>query len=178
MPPNNRELVDREREALLTEIRANVAFEHLIVAILAGAAASGAAFLIAKMAARLVAGASAAGALWAGLAGALVMASLFFVVGFGAGAAIITPLHKSLESAKRRQPWPYIAVAAGVAVLAFVAARLLPGFSAPGALAGLGVFVGLVVLGAVFARRMRPVWLAAAKAEEAEAVREAPFRIM
>lgn len=156
------------REALVEQIRANVAFEQIVVSVLAGAGICGLVFLALQVSALLVGGSFSMSTLLSAFFAAIIFAFLFFLIGFAAGAAIVTPLFRMLENARRRSGWPYGAAAMAVAVLSLIIAGALPAAQAPGASAVISVIGATVATSIIFARLMAPHW-AAAEAEERRA---------
>lgn len=151
------------QDAMVAEIRANIVFEKLLLAVLSVAAATGAA----HFAFGLIWRASAVGVSFSGfiaaLIGALTYAGFFFIAGFGISVALGVPLFRALEKAKYRKAWPYIAASfvAGFVLLAF--AGKAPSVEAPARIIHL---LPGVAVAALFARNMRPLWRAADRADE------------
>lgn len=155
-------------EALVEQIRANVAFEQIVVSVLAGAGVCSLAFLALRIGALIVGGSFSMSTLLSAAFAAIVFAFLFFLIGFAAGAAIVTPLFRMLENSRRRSGWPYGAAAIAVAVMSLIIAGALPAAQAPGATAIISVIGATIVTSIIFARLMAPHW-AAAEAEERRA---------
>ncbi len=155
-------------EALAEQIRANVAFEHIVVAVLAGAGACASMIFVLQLVLSLADSVGILAAAFSAILSALVYGLLFFLIGFAAGAVIVTPLFRLLENAKRRSGWPYGAAALGVAGAALIVAGALPGVEAPGFASIVAVIAASIVTSLIFARSMKPLWVAAA-AEEAQA---------
>ena len=156
-----------EPEAVYAQIRAHIAFEHMLVAVLIASAVCGALKLAIGLAALALHGLSFDGALSA-VYGGVAFACISFLVGFFAAVAIGLPLFLALERAKLRKTWPY--VVAGFFIESFVAVALAGGtltFSDLGADGWWLVFLPGVLAAILFGRRMRPVWRAAEKAESA-----------
>lgn len=149
-------------EALYSQIRAHIAFEHMVMAALTAAAASGAVVFVFHNLEAIV------GARWSYMAlfGAVYAAVRFslvaFLIGFFASVVIGLPLFLTLERIKMRKVWPYVAAGAAVELVAagFVLKHvpLVTDFltfdDAPLLLPG-------VLAGVLFGRRIRPVWKAA-----------------
>ncbi len=153
---------------IFEQIRANWAFEHLIVSVLAGAGVGGALTFLAALGGALITNGGIIAALGPALAKSVLIAVLIFLIGFLSGVLLIAPLFRALERAKRRSVWPYVAAALIIAGLALAlvsnvraAHPVGPGVAAP-------VLTASVVIAVLFARRMRPLWRAAEKAELAE----------
>lgn len=151
--------------AMLAELRSRVAFEHMLMSVLASAALSGlAVFGYDNLAAMARGGWSLAAVLPIAL-GAVWVVFLVFLIGFGATVAVGTPLHMALERARYRRLWPYLLVALAIQYLALL---LLAG---PPPLLDKPQTVVLLLPGAMaalfFWLRIRPVWRAA-EAEDRE----------
>ena len=178
MPPNNQAPTTAEaREALVEQIRANVAFEHIVVSVLVGASLCGALAFALHLAVAVFGGGVSFSTLLAVIVAALILAFLFFLIGFAAGAVIVTPLFRALEKAKRRSGWPYGAAAIGVAVLSLIAADAMPGAAGPGVVGAVSVVTASLATAILFARRMEPLWAAARAEEAAEAAQTGPLQL-
>ncbi len=171
-----REISDPSGEqAALEQIRINVAFEEMVVAVIAGALAGGAiSFLFALI--ELVGGFSLTH-LVSVLLECFFVIILIFLVGFGASVAFGAPLFAALEKRKRRNVWPYLGAAMGLAVAVFVIFSVgVPSAGGASFRTVAVIFVPALIVSLVFARRMTPHWRAAEKAE-AEAEGPVVFRI-
>ncbi|WP_428408528.1 hypothetical protein [Hyphococcus sp.] len=159
---------DEKQAEILDQIRINVAFEEMVVAVLAGALAGGALTLL-FAAAELLNGFSLTLLVSALLEG-LFVSILIFLVGFGASVAFGAPLFAALEKRKRRNLWPYLGAAMGVAVAVLVLFTIgFPSVSAASVRTLAVIFLPPLIVSLVFVRRMTPHWRAAEKAEsEAE----------
>ncbi len=144
------------QDAVVASIKANIVFEKMVASILA-------ATLLAA-AVRFVIGVG--GGAGSALLGAVTFALLFFFAAFGASVAVGVPLYLQLEKAKLRKAWPYTfaAVVVSMAILAAVGAA--PSFEAPWRALYFLPGVGAALL---FARKMRPFWAAAERADAASA---------
>ncbi|HBS32572.1 MAG TPA: hypothetical protein DEA40_12660 [Parvularcula sp.] len=138
----------------VASIKANIVFEKMIASVLAATALAAAI----RFTIGLGDGAGAA------LFGAAAFALLFFFAAFGAAVAVGVPLYLRLEKAKLRKAWPYALAAGIVSFLVLGALGAAPSYEAPWrALYGVpGVAAALL-----FARKMRPFWTAAARADAA-----------
>lgn len=166
--------VDTE-QATLEQVRVNVAFEQMIVAVLAGAASGGAMTLAVKLIQVILTGLSFS-ALLAVFLETLLVSFLIFLVGFFASVALGAPLFMFLEKRKRRTLWPYLAaaLAAAITVLFFTAG----GFpSTVGIEAVTAIFAPAIIIALIFARLMKPHWRAAEKAEAEAAAGPILFRL-
>lgn len=157
-----------EAEQFAEQVRINVAFEQMVVAVLTGAFVGGALAFILKLP-ELFSGFSFT-LLVSVLLEGLFVSILIFLIGFGASVAFGAPLFAALENRKQRNVWPYLAAALGVAIAVFVI--LAVAFPSVGGLSVKTVaviFVPAISIAGVFARGMRGHWRAAEKAEaEAE----------
>lgn len=165
------------REALVQQIRANVAFEHIVVSVLAGAGICSFVFLTLRLIVLVAAGSFSVSTLLSAVFAAIIFAFLFFLIGFAAGAAIVTPLFLALEKSRRRSGWPYGAAAIGVATLSLVAASALPAAQAPSIAAIIAVMGATVMTSIIFARLMAPHWAAAQAEEQKNAAAPITFRL-
>lgn len=166
-PSNELAKSAREREALLRELRANAAFEHMAVAVLSGAALCGALYAGLHLGLAIIANRVALDTVFTVVFGGLIVSFSTFFIGFLAGVVVVAPLFKSMEKNRRRSVWPYLAASLGVAIIALTGAANLPGqrFSM---LTAIPVFSASALIAFIFARRMQPVWAAAEGEEERE----------
>jgi uncharacterized membrane protein HdeD (DUF308 family) len=96
----------------------------------------------------------------------LMASFLIFLVGFFASVAVGAPLFIALEKRKRRNMWPYLAAAIGVAIASFLFANGgLPGPGAGDLVTVVSIFVPAIVIALTFARLMKPHWRAAERAD-------------
>lgn len=146
-------------DPVVAAIRTNIVFEKMIVSVLTVAGAAGAAHL----AISLAVGGFSIGALGPSFLRAATFTLLFFFTAFAAAVAVGVPLFLQLEKRKLRAAWPYAAAAALVGLLVLSAAGAAPGFEEPWRALYLAPGVAAAVL---FARKMRPFWEAARRAEE------------
>lgn len=136
----------------VASIKATIVFEKMIASILAAAALAA----LIGFAVRIGGGLGAAA-----LSGA-TFALLFFFAAFGSAVAVGVPLYLHLEKLKIRKAWPY-ALAAAIAGLGILSAmKAAPAFEAPWR--ALYIVPG-VAAALLFARKMRPFWLAAERAD-------------
>lgn len=160
-------------EDVLEQIRTNWAFEHLIVAVLTGAGVGGTLTFLWTLAAAF-SGASIGAVLASALTTGLLTAFLVFLIGFLSGVLVIAPLFRAMERMKRRSVWPYVAA---FLVIAAAALALASGFRGPvGPNVAAPVIISSIVIAVLFARRMRPLWRAAERAELEEG-EQAPKRL-
>jgi hypothetical protein len=160
---------EKDIAALLGQIRANVAFEHMLVAVLATAAASAAVAFVLKFAMHVIAGAIGPGALLIDFLGAMTIGFSVFLIGFFSSIVFGAPLFATLEKRKLRRAWPYVAAAIGIE---FAALWLIFGrfpLDAPSPSRYLLFLPGLLAA-ILFVRSMRPVWAAAERSEQAPSV--------
>lgn len=156
-----------DAERIAQSIRANVVFENLIVATLTVAALSGAAHFSLSLIVRAAGAGISPGGVVTALMGAFSFSAMFFLAGFAASAAIGIPLHLALERAKIRQIWPFALAAFAIGLAITSAVGLAPGFAAPWN--ALYLVPGLAVA-LLFGRKMRSLWRAAERAEQAPRV--------
>lgn len=149
-------------DPVVASIRANIVFEKMIASVLSVAAASGAAHLLVSVAA----GGLSPGAIGLAILSAATFTLLFFFSAFAGAVAVGVPLFLQLEKRKVRAAWPYAVAAFLVGLAVLAAAGMAPGFEAPWRAAYLVPGVAAALL---FARKMRPFWRAAERAEQAPA---------
>ncbi len=158
-------------EALIEQIRVNVAFEQMIVSVLAGAFVGGGLTLLLKLGGLFFAGGFAFTGLITAILETMLVSFLIFLIGFFASVAIGAPLFIALEKRKRRNMWPYLVAALAVAVVSFMAAS---GGLPTGRDLTIGVlaatFIPALIIAFTFGRLMRPHWDAAARAEADDAL--------
>ena len=156
---------DQSTEPTVEQIRANIAFEQMVVAVLTGAL-SGGAMLLAFNVFRIVFGGWTFELLLSVLLETVFIAILIFVVGFFSSVAIGAPLFSAVEKRKRRNLWPYLVASLAVAIIAFAFnAGGLPTVGDFEVETLLVIFAPAIVIALTFTRLMRPHWRAAEKAE-------------
>ncbi|MFC2953813.1 hypothetical protein ACFOOP_17880 [Marinicaulis aureus] len=165
-----------DEQATIDQVRINVAFEQMVFAVFTGAAAGGALTFLLALARSLFGGFFLSGVV-SQLLESLLVSILIFLAGFVASVIFGAPLFAALEKRKRRNVWPYLGAASGVAIAVFV----LLAISVPGAASFsldtiAAIFAPALVIAIVFAQGMKPHWRAAEKAE-AEAEGPVIFRI-
>jgi len=165
-----------DEQATIDQVRINVAFEQMVFAVFTGAAAGGALTFLLALARSLLGGFFLSG-LVSQLLESLLVSILIFLAGFVASVVFGAPLFAALEKRKRRNVWPYLGAASGVAIAVFV----LLAISVPGAASFsldtiAAIFAPALVIAIVFSHGMKPHWRAAEKAE-AEAEGPVIFRI-
>ncbi|WP_375206614.1 hypothetical protein [Hyphococcus sp.] len=164
-----------DEQAVIDQVRINVAFEEMVLAVLAGALAGGGLAILLALP-ELLSGLSLT-LLVSILLECLFVSILIFLVGFGASVLFGAPLFAALEKRKRRNVWPYLGAALGVALAAFILLAIaFPSVVGVSLKTGAATVVPALVIAAVFSRRMQPHWRAAEKAE-AEAEGPVVFRI-
>ncbi len=165
-----------DEQATIDQIRINVAFEEMVVSVLAGAGVGGALTFVLSLARTLMGGFSFLNLTTLFLE-SLLVSILIFLIGFGASVIFGASLFAALEKRKRRNVWPYLGAATGVAIAVFVLLAIgVPGAGTIDLKAFTAIFTPALVVAFVFARRMQPHWRAAEKAE-AEALAPIVFRI-
>lgn len=136
----------------VASIKANIVFEKMIVSILAATALAA----VIGFAVKIGSGAGAAAL------GGATFALLFFFAAFGSSVAVGVPLYLRLEKLKLRKAWPYALAAALVSLAVLAAVGAAPAFEAPWRALYLLPGVAAALL---FARKMRPFWIVAERAE-------------
>ena len=156
----------QSNEQVVEQIRVNIAFEQMVVGVLAGAfSGAGIAFLL-NIVAALSSGAFIA-ALLTGVLNALLTGFLIFLVGFFASVLIGAPLFTVLEKRKRRNVWPYLAAALGVAIASLVVVvGGVPDLSLSTASALAITVFPAVIVAFVFGRGMQPHWASVSTEKE------------
>ena len=157
------EIVDRRNEEIVQQVRANVAFEHMVAAVLIGAGVSGAALFLMNEFFSLMKIGFSLGALVSIAMNAIWAAFLIFLGGFAAAVVFGVPLFLSLERAKYRRTWPFFvaAIAAHLIALALISGGV-PAIETPAALL---FFTPGLLVAFLFARRIAPLWEASRRAE-------------
>lgn len=142
-----------DEEKFVAEIRANIAFEKMVLAALATALGCGAVALLAS-AVSVFRG----GGLFA-LADAAIdgfaVAAFVFLGGFGGAAVVGVPLFRKLKEEKRRLRAPWLIASLAVNLLALTVAGRFPTFDAP--MRFLLLAPGFI-MPLVFMRLMAPLW--------------------
>ncbi|PQA89473.1 hypothetical protein [Hyphococcus luteus] len=156
---------DRSQETL-DQVRVNIAFENMVVAVIAGAGAGGVMTFLVRLAGGVLQDFSFSVLLSAFLE-TLMTAFLIFLTGFISCVALGAPLFRLLEKRKQRSLWPYLAAALAIAVVVMLAAsRGLPGPEDLHLETATAIFAPAVIIALIFSRQMRPHWRAAERAEE------------
>ena len=147
------------------QIRLNVAFEQSVLSVLTGAAIGGALSLVVDLFVVLGTGLSFM-QLVSTLVAALTASFLIFLAGFISSILVVAPLFLTLERAKKRILWPYPLAALLIAFLIMTVLHgqfpLVSDFDIE---AVMTVILPALIIGVLFARRMRPYLIAAARAE-------------
>ena len=150
---------------IFEQIRANWAFEHLIVSVLTGAGVGGVLTFAIALGSVTISGALAASGIAAIFVKALLVTFLIFLAGFLSGVLIVAPLFRALEKAKRRSIWPYVAAFLAIAAAGLLLVSNMRGSASVGLDVAIPVMAASVVIAFVFARRIKPLWRAAERAE-------------
>lgn len=157
---------------IFSQIRANIAFEHMLVAVLIAAAVSGATLLVLNGFFLIAKGAGSVAGLFGIAMDAIYFAFLTFLIGFFASVIVGLPLFMGLEKIKLRKAWPYIVAAVLIEYVAYSAQRgsvlMIDDLAFP---TGLVLFLPGVLAGLLFGRRMKPLWQIAERAEKTPAIR-------
>ena len=154
---------------LKQKIRFNIAFEHLVLSVLTGAAFAGLFLFTWRFLAAAISGGLSFGVLLTTILGGAAMALSVFLIGFFAGVVVVMPLFRFLEKRKRRTVSAYLVAAIVIGAVALLAASSLPGVGAPTAAVAISTLAASLLAGAEFGRRLRPLWRAARKAEAEQA---------
>ncbi len=150
--------VEVSNERIYAEVRANIAFEQMVVAVLISALISGACLLVVNNVILIAKGGwRLADALVTSL-GAVQATFFIFLFGFAAAIVVGAPLFKALEKIRYRRVWPYgvAAVAVQYVILAISLGRP-PTLDTP---AGLLFFAPGLMAAFLFGRFIRPLWAA------------------
>lgn len=149
-------------DKVMAQVRANIAFEHMVVAVLIGAAASGVVLFVVNNAFSAAKGAWTFATFASIAMGTIYFVFLAFLAGFLAAVVVAMPLFLVLEKLKVRKVWPYALAAAAVGFAALWVVQGRVPFDQPAEIVFLlpGVLMALL-----FGRRMRPIWRAATSAE-------------
>jgi hypothetical protein len=159
---------------VFAQVRANIAFEHMVMAMLIAAAVSGGALLVLNAVFLIAKGAASAAGFLSIAVDAVYFAFLTFLIGFLASVVIGLPLFLVLEKAKLRKAWPYLIATLVVQYAAYSIGRgQFLTFDDMALPAGAVLFLPGLVAALLFGARMRPVWLAAERAEKTPALYEA-----
>jgi len=147
-----------EQERIAREVRASLAFEHMIAAAVTGAAASVGGALVIDLGRLVVEASLSLTALLQALLQSLGVGVLVFLLAFASSIVVLTPLYIVLEKNRVRKIWPFYLAAAAVqfGVLAMLGAA--PGFEAPWRVVYL--LPGFLIVH-MFGRRIVPLWRAA-----------------
>ncbi|MFQ5563739.1 MAG: hypothetical protein ACE5FO_09240 [Parvularculaceae bacterium] len=152
-------------EEVINHVRANIAFEQMVAAVLYGAFACGGVRLVLAVLSVLVGGASFLGILDA-VIDTLLYAFLIFLVGFSAAVVIAIPLFLTLEKRRYRKPWPYLIAAIIVELVFFfvVQGDIAVLIDAPLAHA-IAWLAPAPVIAVLFGRFMKPLWRQAERSD-------------
>ena len=154
-------------DRILAQVRANVAFENMVVAVLTGAAASGVLLFAVNNAFSIAKGSWTFGTFASIAMGSLYFVFLAFLAGFLTAVVVAMPLFLGLEKLKVRKIWPYAAAAAGVGFVAlWIVGGQIP-FERP---AELVLLLPGILMAVLFGLRMRPIWRAVERAESQPAI--------
>lgn len=159
-------------DPVVASIRTNIVFEKMIVSVLTVTALAGAAHLLVGFGTSAAAGGFGLGALGASVIAAATFSLLFFFSAFGAAVGLGVPLFLQLEKRKVRKAWPYVVMAAVASFFMLAAFGAAPAFEAPERAIYLAPGVAAALL---FARKMKPFWIAAERADAARDVQVARF---
>lgn len=156
---------------VFSQVRANIAFEHMVAAVLIAASVSGAALLLLNGFFLIAKGAGSLPGLFSIAMDAIYFTFLAFLIGFFASVLAGLPLFMGLERMKLRKAWPYVAVAVLIEYAVYSIQHgnvlMVDDLSFP---AGIVLFLPGVLAALLFGRRMKPLWEAAERAEKTPAV--------
>jgi hypothetical protein len=169
--------VNEPASLTIDQIRGNIAFEQMVVAVLTGAFSGAAMILALKVIEMIGQGFSLEALLTVALETAFV-AMLIFLTGFFASIVLGAPLFAALEQRKRRTFWPYLVAALAAAIIAFAfSVGGLPTLADLRLETLLAIFAPAIIIALTFARLMGPHWRAAERAEAAAAAEPVYFRL-
>ena len=156
-----------EKTKILETVNVNIAFEHMVFAVLTGAGVAGALTFMLSVGSAVIGGAFSFSVLLSAFLETLLASFMVFLVGFFASVMIGAPLFVMLEKSKRRNAWPYLAAALAVALIVFsFMTGHLPLAEDFNIAVVASIFIPAIVIALTFARSMKPYWLAAAREEE------------
>ncbi len=147
-----------DREAAARNVRARIAFQHMVAASIAGAAISGTVAFIASIAASIVGAGFGLASLVEISIRTLIYAFVAFLIAFGSSVVVGAPLFLALDEAKVRKGWPWFVAAPAIGYAAYV---LISGRVMIEATAVLQYMVPGLLIACLFVRRMQPLWRAA-----------------
>ena len=154
-------------DLLYARIRTRLAFEHLVTSVLFGAAISAGVYLVALTAMDVFALKFSISSILSAAFSAVYYAFIVFLAGFLSAIVVGIPLFELLEKRKLRKAWPYFIAAVVVEVLFYaLVTGEAPVFADLPVVTTVSVLLPGVVIAALFARRMRPLWRQAEKAEQ------------
>ncbi len=156
----------QEQSETAEQVRTNIAFEHMVWAVLTGAFVGGGATLLYGIGSLVVRGTISFSVLLSTVLDTVLVSFLIFLVGFFASLVVGAPLFTALERTKRRNIWPYLGAALAVAI--GVIAIMQGGFPIAGDFnigLVLAVIVPAIVIALTFVRSMQPHWRAVDKEE-------------
>ena len=158
---------EMDRDQVITRIRLNIAFERMVVAVLAGAFASAVALFVLTVLALLFGGGLRVQSVAYGIYEAGFFGSIVFLSGFLASAGLGLPLFNFLETRKVRKIWPYVMLALCVqyVVISVIKGQALT-IADFTSLTSFSLFVPVPVILWVFSKEIRPLW----KASQAQPV--------
>ena len=154
----------REESRVVSQIRANIVFEKMIVSVLTVAGISGAGHALLGLGERLSAGILSLAGVGSAAFNAISFVFLFFLAGFAASVAVGIPLFLLTERARVRKSWPFVLAAFVVSFVFAWAIGLAPSIEAPAR--SLYLVPGLAAA-ILFGRKMQPFWRAAERADDA-----------
>ena len=154
----------QEQSETAEQVRTNIAFEHMVFAVLTGAFVGGSATLVFGLGSALFRNAFSFSVLVSELLNTLLVSFLIFLVGFFASLVVGAPLFSALERTKRRSVFPYLGAALAVSII--VIAMMNGGFPLADDFSfGLvfAVILPAIVIAMTFVRSMQSHWRMADK---------------
>lgn len=140
------------------EVRANIAFEHMLYAAIIGGGVSAAAALSLRVGALVVAGASDAISYFEAVVGSIFFGVVVFLIAFASAVAVFTPIYVLIEKSRMRKIWPFHIAAFAVQYVVLAALGEAPSFDSPARF--LYLLPGALIV-FLFGRRILPLWRAA-----------------
>jgi len=153
-------------QQVYSHVRARVAFEQMVLSVLHGALLSAALVFAVRILAGLFGLNFGFVSFLTIITITLTYAFVVFLTGFLSAVIVGVPLFQLLEARKFRQAWPYFAAAIFVELVFWLLVRGgFPDFVSLPIATSVSLVAPGVIIAALFARRMGPVWRQAENAE-------------
>lgn len=152
---------EQEQEIVAREVRASLAFEHMLAAAVTGGGASALGALVLQLVRLSVETSLTLMTFLEALLRALAAGVVVFLLAFAASIAVFTPLYLVLEKNRVRRIWPFYLAALAVQLGVLAMLGLAPGFEAPWRV--IYLLPGLLIV-YLFGRRIAHLWQAADRA--------------